>query len=106
MAMARTPNRSLQTLLVLALLLRAPQRWRHGYDLARETGLASGSLYPILMRLAESGWLESRWEAPAPGGRPPRHLYRFTPTGRAEARAVLAEAAARGRRPALEGGPA
>src|SRR5262245_8885299 len=104
--MARTPNRSRQTLGILALLLRSPQRWRYGYDLARETGLGSGSLYPILTRLSECGWLESRWEDAPAGGRPPRPLYRLTAAGRTEARAVLDDALARGRPVALDGGPA
>jgi DNA-binding PadR family transcriptional regulator len=103
---ARTPNRSRQTLGILAILLRSPQRWRYGYDLARETGLGSGSLYPILVRLSESGWLESRWETAPGGGRPPRHLYRLAPAGRAEARALLDDAVTRGRRIALDGGSA
>jgi PadR family transcriptional regulator PadR len=43
--------------------------------------LKSGSLYPILVRLADRGLLETSWE-PGVGSRPPRHLYRLTPTGR------------------------
>jgi len=48
------------------------------------TGLSSGTLYPILMRLDEAGWLESRWEKvdPARVGRPRRRLYRITALGR------------------------
>jgi DNA-binding PadR family transcriptional regulator len=59
--------------------------------LSRETGLLSGTLYPILMRLEARGWLETRWETPPPGGRPPRHMYRLTPGGRASAVKALAE---------------
>jgi PadR family transcriptional regulator, regulatory protein PadR len=43
--------------------------------------LQSGSLYPILVRLADRGLLETSWE-PGVGSRPPRHLYRLTVTGR------------------------
>ena len=46
---------SAQTLAVLAALATEPSAWRHGYDLARETGLKSGTLYPILVRLAGTG---------------------------------------------------
>jgi len=60
--------------------------WRHGYDLAKETDLQSGTLYPILMRLAEQGLLEEDWEPSETPGRPPRHIYRLTSTGRAVAR--------------------
>lgn len=59
--------------------------WRHGYDLSRETGLKSGTLYPLLIRLTERGWLETRWEDSPEPGRPPRHLYRLTAEGRAQA---------------------
>ena len=40
---------------VLTALCARPQTWRHGYDIARETGLKSGTLYPILIRLADRG---------------------------------------------------
>jgi PadR family transcriptional regulator, regulatory protein PadR len=73
-------RRSPQTLAVLAEFLRSAANWKYGYDLSRNTGLKSGTLYPILMRLAESNVLETRWEAPEPG-RPPRHMYRLTAEG-------------------------
>jgi PadR family transcriptional regulator, regulatory protein PadR len=66
---------------VLRALAADPARWRHGYDLGTETGLKAGSLYPILVRLADRGLLEATWEDPAPQGRPPRHLYRLMPAG-------------------------
>ena len=43
----------------LEALGREGQRWRYGYDLGKETGLKSGSLYPILIRLADRGLLET-----------------------------------------------
>ena len=66
---------------VLHTLAARPARWRYGYDLATEVHLKSGSLYPILIRLTDRTLLEASWE-PGPPGRPPRHLYRLTPTGR------------------------
>ena len=66
---------------VLCALAATRDRWRHGYELGREVGVGAGSLYPILIRLHERGHLESRWEDPAPRGRPPRHEYRLTGTG-------------------------
>ena len=81
---------SAQTLSVLAVLCAEPREWRHGYGIARETGLKSGSLYPILIRLADRGLVEARWEEGQPAGRPRRHLYRLTPEGLASARAALA----------------
>ncbi|MBI5288732.1 MAG: PadR family transcriptional regulator [Chloroflexi bacterium] len=91
--MARRPNSSKQTESVLAALLGSVEAWRHGYDLSRETGLRSGTLYPILIRLEGQGWLEARWEdEPAPG-KPRRHLYRLTGLGAHEARAAVKAAA-------------
>jgi DNA-binding PadR family transcriptional regulator len=69
--------------------------WRHGYDLAKETGLQSGTLYPILMRLAEQGLLEEDWEPSDTPGRPLRHIYRLTTAGRAVARELARARAAR-----------
>jgi PadR family transcriptional regulator, regulatory protein PadR len=79
-----------QTLALLEALLVHPSRWSHGYALSQQTGLASGTLYPILMRLEKSGWLETRWEEPAAAaGRPPRHLYRLSGNAREWAREEL-----------------
>lgn len=92
--MARRPNSSRQTEALLAALLGAVSRWRHGYDLSSETGLKSGTLYPILMRLERQGWLEARWEdEPAPG-KPRRHLYRLAALGTEEALSVMRSSAA------------
>ena len=71
-----------QTNAVLIALAREPETWRHGYDLVQELGLQAGTLYPILMRLCDRGQLEAGWETDPPRGRPPRHLYRLTATGR------------------------
>jgi DNA-binding PadR family transcriptional regulator len=84
-----------QTLTLLEVFLDQPMRWRHGYAIAQQTGLQSGTLYPMLMRLAKLQWLETRWEEPSEVGRP-RHLYRLTSEGREWAREELR--AARGRK--------
>jgi DNA-binding PadR family transcriptional regulator len=83
---------SAQTLAVLAELCATPAQWRHGYGIARDTGLKSGTLYPVLIRLAARGLVEARWEEEQPAGRPRRHLYRLTPEGLAAATAALARA--------------
>jgi PadR family transcriptional regulator PadR len=80
---------SRQTLDLLQALLLRPSQWHHGYALSQDTGLASGTLYPILMRLEKSGWLDTRWEDTPSPGRPPRHLYRLTGNGREWAREEL-----------------
>jgi PadR family transcriptional regulator PadR len=69
-----------QTLLILETFLDHPADWKYGYDLSRSTGLKSGTLYPILMRLADRKLLETAWETSEPG-KPPRHMYRFTSEG-------------------------
>ncbi len=79
--MQRNRPPSAQTIRVLRALAADPAQWRYGYDLATEVHLKSGSLYPILVRLADRGLLETSWE-PGPGSRPPRHLYRLTVAGR------------------------
>ena len=83
---------SAQTLSVLAALCQEPSQWQHGYALAKQTGLKSGTLYPILIRLADRGLVEACWEEEPVPGRPRRHLYRLTPDGLASAAAALAEA--------------
>jgi len=72
-------------------LAMEPSMWRHGYDLAKQTGLKSGTLYPILIRLAERGLVEAMWENEQPQGRPRRHLYRLTAAGEVTAGAVAIE---------------
>ena len=70
------------------------RRWRHGYDLMKETGLHSGTLYPLLMRMTEQGLVEAEWRAPTQAGRPPRHAYRLTVAGIAFVHAATEPAAA------------
>jgi len=71
-----------------------PDRWRYGYDLCTQVGLKAGSMYPILIRLADRELLETSWEAEWVPGRPARHLYRLTTAGREYAAAVVEERAA------------
>jgi PadR family transcriptional regulator PadR len=73
-------RKSPQTTQVLAEFLQRKQEWRYGYDISRNTGLKSGTLYPILMRLAEHRLLETTWET-AETGKPPRHMYKLTREG-------------------------
>lgn len=68
-------------LLLLQALASRPQQWRHGYDLMKETGLASGTLYPLLIRMKDQGLIEAEWRQPDQPGRPARHAYRITATG-------------------------
>ena len=75
-------------LILLEALSARTQQWRHGYDLMKETGLLSGTLYPLLMRMTEQGLVEAEWREPEQLGRPARHAYRLTSSGIALARTV------------------
>ena len=99
--MPRTPNASPQTRTVLAVFAEAPFKWRYGLAISKETGLKSGTLYPLLMRLADQGFLETQWEPSEQPGRPPRHAYRLTARGRALARERTETKPAPALRPAL-----
>ncbi len=83
---------SLQTLRVLEAFLENPTQELAGADVQKRGQLASGTLYPILLRLEAAGWFVSRWETvdPSQVGRPRRRLYRLTPSGLARSSEVFA----------------
>lgn len=92
--MRRTRRSSPQTIAVLLALAGQGRGWSHGYDLCGRLGLKAGTVYPILMRLAERGQVETTWEQEPPRGRPPRHLYRLSPAGAELVAQLRAESAA------------
>jgi PadR family transcriptional regulator len=70
----------------------------HGFDVIDATGLASGTVYPILRRLEREKLVSARWEDAAIAReeqRPPRRYYELTAAGRA----LLVTARARYRTP-------
>lgn len=75
-------------LAVVSVMLQDPTSPWYGLALAEETGVRSGTVYPILARLERDGWLTSSWEPidPAIEGRPRRRLYRLTALGEVAAR--------------------
>lgn len=83
---------SLQTLRVLEAFLENPTVPLSGAEVHQRCGIASGTLYPILIRLESAGWFVSQWEATDPSslGRPRRRLYRITSTGLGRASEVFA----------------
>lgn len=83
----RLPSR--QMLALLRALIEQPQMWRHGYDLMKDTGLLSGTLYPLLMRMTDQGLMQAEWRDPVQPGRPARHAYRLTAAGIALATEAL-----------------
>jgi PadR family transcriptional regulator, regulatory protein PadR len=92
--MVRIRRPSPQTIAVVLALAEEPTAWRYGYELCRQLDLKPGSLYPILVRLADRGLLEASWDTDVPAGRPPRHLYRLTGSGRQLATELAAAPAA------------
>ncbi len=56
----------------------------HGFDVIDATGLASGTVYPILRRLEEERLVTARWESVSIAreeARPPRRYYELTAAG-------------------------
>jgi len=84
------PNRSAQTRELLRAMARQAGLWQYGYELSKQTGLKSGTLYPLLIRLSDQGLLESKWQEPERLGKPPRHAYKLTASGLALAREIAA----------------
>jgi PadR family transcriptional regulator, regulatory protein PadR len=83
---------SLQTLRVLEVFLENPSEQLAGAEVHQRCRIASGTLYPILLRLEAAGWFTSRWESidPSSAGRPRRRLYKLTSTGLKRASDVFA----------------
>jgi len=77
---------------VLKVFLEDPAEPRYGFEIMRITGLASGSLYPMLARLERAGWLTKGKENidPHAEGRPPRLHYTITGAAATAARLQLA----------------
>ena len=87
-----SPRLSGPTLQVLGQFLDNPSEGLSGADIAKQTGLASGTLYPLLMRLESAKWLTSKWEKidPSREGRPRKRLYEMTSLGASQSRAAFA----------------
>ena len=71
----------------------------HGWTIMKAVHRSGPTVYGVLERLEEWGWITGTWEELADDeARPRRRYYRLTPTGRVEAASLLAE-----RRPASSG---
>jgi len=88
----KEPRLSHQMLRVMSVFVERPRDTLAGSDVAKQTRMLSGTLYPILMRLEQAGWLESKWEEldPSEAGRPRKRLYRITGHGYNKTREALA----------------
>ncbi|WP_227996192.1 PadR family transcriptional regulator [Nocardia australiensis] len=65
-----------------------------GLQIVKDCGRPAGSVYPILARLEEAGWVTSEWETAQDHRGPRRRYYELTAEGRAQAGAMLASSAA------------
>jgi DNA-binding MarR family transcriptional regulator len=81
------PRLSFQSMRLLNAFLLNPTRELSGAELITDAGVPSGTLYPLLYRFEQAGWLVGRWEQgdPKDKGRPLRKLYRMTGRGLAKA---------------------
>lgn len=92
--MQRELRRGTLEMLLLRLL---DETDRYGYELVSELDRRSGgrmavkdgTLYPVLYRLEEAGWVEPYWQAEGRGV--PRKYYRITGAGKSELERSLAE---------------
>ncbi|HEX4724960.1 MAG TPA: helix-turn-helix transcriptional regulator [Pseudonocardiaceae bacterium] len=79
---------------VLEVLLRAlaDQEEPHGWAIMKATGRSGPTVYGVLERLEQDGWIEGRWDdRPTEPNKPRRRFDRLTPTGVTSARDLLAE---------------
>jgi DNA-binding PadR family transcriptional regulator len=78
---------------VLRFLMETPREGRSGAEIFKATKVGSGTLYPLLLRLQNAGWLSSEWEVvdPREAGRPRRKFYKLTAAGQNKAHRALGE---------------
>lgn len=81
------------TLKLLKMLIEKPLQGRSGADISKTLSIGSGTLYPLLQRLENAGWLKSEWEQldPSQAGRPRRRYYKLTGEGQMQAVKALTE---------------
>jgi len=76
---------------VLEVLLDAPSEL-HGWAIMKAATRSGPTVYQVLERLTEIGWVSARWEAQHPDpGKPRRRFYRLTPVALPAARALVDE---------------
>lgn len=89
----KEPRLTMSTMKVLKAFMDNPHDQLSGIDITNKVGTKSGTLYPILIRLEEAGWLNSQWEMSAPEqlGRPRRRFYELTGKGQRAAQNAFNE---------------
>jgi len=85
---------TIPTQLVLRALLEDPARELYGVEIGAAAGLPSGTVHPILARLAGRRRVDPPWADidTRVEGRPARRYYRLTAAGAESARLALARA--------------
>jgi hypothetical protein len=93
----KEPRLTHASLKVLRAFLDSPSVKLSGADIHKQSGVFTGTLYPLLLRFDSAEWLTSEWENvdPKEVGRPRKRFYCLTPTGRAHASAALASVSSR-----------
>ncbi len=95
--MSRKANNNVRltgpALRMLKIFIEHPTKEFSGAEIAKVTGIGSGTLYPLLARFEQERWLTSRWEKidPSEEKRPRRHFYKITGHGQNCARQALEE---------------
>jgi len=86
------------TLDVLEVLLEGDDQL-YGLKIAKAAGRPTGSVFPILARLEQVGWVTSEWESSEPAVRGPRRrFYQLSSLGSPGARELLGQRRASPRR--------
>lgn len=78
--------RKTRTIVATLQALAESDAWTYGLEIRSRTGLAAGTLYPILSRFLNEGMVQDQWEDPVlsvTAGRPRRRYFRLTAKGEA-----------------------
>ena len=76
------------TISVLKYLLHDPKdTW--GLEISKITGYSVGTVYPILEKLENAGWIQSKWEVHNERSGPRRRFYKINPDKFQEARIIV-----------------
>lgn len=79
------------TLKLFSVFVNNPERDFYGLEISEMTGIAYGSLLPLLIRLEEAAWLEGAWENidPSEKGRPKRKYFRMSEESMGKAKELV-----------------
>src|SRR5262245_36240933 len=86
------PNTRRLGFATLQILQAIAAGYVYGFDIMNATGLPSGTVYPILSKLEDSGFVKSNWESARVAKRekrPARRSYVITGEGREAVRETL-----------------